>query len=87
MNHVDQKKLKASIARCGLTNEALANKIQVNRGTISNIMTGRTKPSYQVVNGCFHVLNLTPAEVVEIFYAVNVLDGQPMQSMEWGECD
>ncbi|MGO4929536.1 helix-turn-helix transcriptional regulator [Fundicoccus sp. Sow4_F4] len=85
MNHVNQKKLKASIARCGLTNESLAHKIQVNRGTISNVLTGKTKPSYQVVNGCFHVLHLTPLEVVEIFYAINVLDGEPMQVAGRGE--
>lgn len=75
------------MARSGLTNESLANKIQVNRGTISNILTGKTKPSYQVVNGCFHVLNLSPIEVVEIFYAINVIDGQPMEPVGWGERD
>ena len=73
MEIINKNLLKAKIAECGLNNGVLAQLIGVNRGTISNILNGKTKPSYDVINGMIFTLNLTSEDCFKIFFPVNTI--------------
>lgn len=73
MEVVNRNLLKARIAECGLNNGLLAEIIGVNRGTISNIINGKTRPSYDVINGIIFTLNLTSEDCFKIFFSVNTI--------------
>jgi transcriptional regulator with XRE-family HTH domain len=47
---------------------SLAKATDINRDTISNILNGKTAPSYPVMNAIFFELELTPKEAVNIFF-------------------
>lgn len=66
---VNTQKLREKILEKGLTNQGLAEKIEVDRKTISNLMTGKNNPSYTLIVCCCDALNLTPNEISEIFFA------------------
>ncbi|WPC08785.1 helix-turn-helix transcriptional regulator [Globicatella sp. PHS-GS-PNBC-21-1553] len=71
MSVVNSKLLKAKIAENGYNIGTLAHEIGVDRDTISNILNGKTKPSYPVMNGIFFTLKLTSDEATNIFFAKN----------------
>lgn len=69
MNGINVLKLKGKIAEKGYNIGTIANEIGVDRDTISNILNGKTKPSYPVINGLYYTLQLKPEEATEIFFA------------------
>lgn len=73
MEVINRNLLKARIAECGLNNGIVAQLIGVNRGTISNILNGKTKPSYDVINGLIFTLNLTSEDCYKIFFPVSTI--------------
>ena len=73
MEVINRNLLKARIAECGLNNGIVAQLIGVNRGTISNILNGKTKPSYDVINGLIFTLNLTSEDCYKIFFSVSTI--------------
>lgn len=65
---VNRTAFKQLITVKGLTNKSLAEKISVSPCTISNIMNGKTRPCYEVLDGCFHTLELTEEEFITCFF-------------------
>ena len=69
MTVVNSNLLKAKMAENGYNIGTLAEAIGVDRDTISNVLTGKTKPSYPVMNGIYFALKLNPIEATNIFFA------------------
>lgn len=65
---IDTKLLKSKMALKGHNIKTLSEEIGVNRDTLSNMIHGRTKPSYPVINGIYFALDLTPQEGRDIFF-------------------
>ena len=65
---INAKLLKSKMALKDHNIKTLSEEIGVNRYTLSNIIHGRTKPSYPVINGIYFALDLTPQEGVDIFF-------------------
>lgn len=59
--------LKSKMALKEYNIKTLSEEIGVNRDTLSNMIHGRTKPSYPVINGIYFALDLTPQEGRDIF--------------------
>ncbi|WP_273478514.1 helix-turn-helix transcriptional regulator [Ignavigranum ruoffiae] len=66
---VDSNLLKSKMVARGYNIGTLASAIGVDRDTISNILNGKSKPSYPVMNGIFFTLKLDPEEATNIFFA------------------
>ena len=64
---INPEKFRAKIIERGFNNQTFANQIGVNRGTISNILGGKTSPSLIIVQACCCELNLTAEESFIIF--------------------
>lgn len=64
--------LKAKMSEHGFNIGTLAQSIDVDRDTISNIINGKTKPSYPVMNAIYFELQLNPVEATEIFFGKNL---------------
>lgn len=64
--------LKSKMAQFGFNNGTLAEAIGVDRDTIGNIINGKTKPSYPVMNAIYFELKLNPKEASEIFFSKNL---------------
>ncbi|ENL70945.1 TPA: helix-turn-helix domain-containing protein [Staphylococcus aureus] len=64
---IDAKLLKSKMALKEHNIKTLSEEIGVNRDTLSNMIHGRTKPSYPVINGIYFALELTPQEGRDIF--------------------
>ena len=69
MSVVNGNLLKAKIVENGFNIGTVAEAIGVDRDTISNVLNGKSKPSYPVMNGLFYTLRLTPKEATEIFFS------------------
>lgn len=69
MTVVNKNLLKGKMAENGYNIGTLAEAIGVDRDTIGNVLNGRSKPSYPVMNGIFFTLNLTPEEATSIFFS------------------
>ncbi|MBG9987595.1 helix-turn-helix transcriptional regulator [Aerococcaceae bacterium DSM 111176] len=67
MNQIDKNLLKAKIVERGLNYGLLAQEMGVNPGTISNILNGRTAPSFPVIIGISESLGLGPEDFYKIF--------------------
>lgn len=64
---INSQLLRAKIVERGKNNGKLATEMGVNPGTISNVITGKTVPSFPVVEGISIILKLKPEEFYEIF--------------------
>nr|WP_242255027.1 helix-turn-helix transcriptional regulator [Staphylococcus lugdunensis] len=49
--------------------KTLSAEIGVNRDTLSNVIHGKNRPSYSVINGIYFALELTPQEGRDIFFS------------------
>lgn len=72
MSVVNSNLLRGKIAEKGYNIGSLAEEIEVDRDTISNILNGKSKPSYAVMNALYFGLNLNPEEASEIFFSENL---------------
>ena len=70
--YVDKDLLLSKMSLRGFNISSLAEAIGVNRDTISNVLNGKTAPSYPVINAVFFELELTPQEAVDIFFSNNL---------------
>ena len=55
----------------------LAQMTGISRGTLSNILNGKTKPSYNVMNLIYYMLSLSPEETVDLFFNNKVMMSRP----------
>lgn len=69
---VNSNLLKSKMAERGFNIGTLAEAINVDRDTISNVLNGKTKPSYPVMNAIYFELQLTAKEATDIFFGKNL---------------
>lgn len=69
---VNKQKLKAIIVEKNLTQEWLANELNINRTTFSRKMSENGKFTVEEANGIVKALDLTKDEAVAIFFAGTV---------------
>ncbi|MGW7932122.1 helix-turn-helix domain-containing protein [Staphylococcus xylosus] len=67
--YVDKKLLRSKMFSSEHNITSLAEATGINRDTISNILNGKTAPSYPVINAIFYELELTPQEAIDIFFS------------------
>ncbi|RIM86017.1 XRE family transcriptional regulator [Staphylococcus xylosus] len=67
--YVDKKLLRSKMYSSGHNITSLAETTGINRDTISNVLNGKTAPSYPVMNSIFYELKLTPQEAIDIFFS------------------
>lgn len=65
---VNKQKFDARLKELDLTRGMLAQMTGIHRCTLSNILNGKTKPSYEVMNVIYYVLALSPQEAADIFF-------------------
>ncbi len=70
--YVDKNLLLSKMSLRGYNISSLAEATGINRDTISNVLNGKTSPSYPVMNAIFYELKLTPQEAVDIFFSNNL---------------
>lgn len=70
--YVDKNLLLSKMSLRGYNISTLAEATGINRDTISNVLNGKTAPSYPVMNSIFYELKLTPQEAVDIFFSNNL---------------
>ena len=71
MNGVNGSKLAGKIAEKGYNYTSLEAETGINKDTISNVVNGKNKPSYRVMNALYYTLEMTSEEATEIFFAQN----------------
>lgn len=72
MDIIDRKKLKGILKARGWTLKQLAEAISVSQCTVSNVVNGKTRPSYEVMNGMLYALDMTPKEFTDCFFKKNL---------------
>lgn len=65
----DTNRLKSAMALCGLTQEALADKISMTRQALSNKMNNKSLFNQLEIAAIAHTLNLNSEEINSIFFA------------------
>lgn len=70
--YVDKNLLLSKMSLRGYNISTFAEATGINRDTISNILNGKTAPSYPVMNAIFFTLELTAEEAVDIFFSNNL---------------
>lgn len=70
--YVNKNLLLSKMSLKGYNIGTLAKEIDINRDTISNVLNGKTAPSYPVINAIYYTLELTPQEAVDIFFSNNL---------------
>jgi len=68
MEAINTELLLDRFKQSGLKYIELASIINVSRNTIHNIMSGRTKPSYYATISLAEALDLTPEDIIAIFF-------------------
>ncbi|AMG63432.1 MAG: helix-turn-helix transcriptional regulator [Staphylococcus lugdunensis] len=66
---INTKLLKSKMALKDFNIKTLSAEIGVNRDTLSNVIHGKNRPSYSVINGIYFALELTPQEGRDIFFS------------------
>lgn len=75
MNYnIDIRLLNSKIALKGYNRNELADKLGISPTSVTNLRKGRHNPSYELMNKLYVVLDLTPNEAYEIFFAGNLRD-------------
>lgn len=65
----DTNRLKSAMALCGLTQEALADKISMTRQALSNKMNNKSLFNQLEIAAIARALNLNSEEINSIFFA------------------
>lgn len=73
-NGINGNKLAGKIVEKGFNYGTVADEAGVDRNTISSAIDGKYRPSYKVMNALYYVLELTPEEAVDIFFAKDLRD-------------
>lgn len=68
MRRMDHELLSLKFDNTGLSYKLLAEKSEVSRGTLHNVMYGRTTPSHYVAYGLADALLLSPEDITQIFF-------------------
>lgn len=68
MGKINNKKLHRLFEETNFTYSELAENIGISRNTVHNIMFGLTNPSYYVIVSLAEALNLTPEEIMAVFF-------------------
>lgn len=68
-NGINGNKLAGKIVEKGYNYGTVADEAGVDRNTIASAVDGKFRPSYRVMNALYYVLELTPDEAVDIFFA------------------
>lgn len=70
---VNTKLLESKMVLKGFkTRKEFAEAVGTTPHTISNLLNGVYKPSYELINAIYHVLELTPDEGTQIFFISNL---------------
>lgn len=69
---IDTNLLNSKIALKGLNRNELADLLQTSPNSVTNLRTGIYNPSYVMMNKLYKVLELTPQEGYDIFFAKNL---------------
>ncbi|SDK81267.1 helix-turn-helix domain-containing protein [Lacicoccus qingdaonensis] len=72
--NIDSKLLKSKMALKGYGIKELSEASGLHRDTISNVLNGKTSPSFKVMNSIYFALELTPDEGVDIFLSTDLRD-------------
>ena len=78
-NGINGNKLAGKIVEKGYNYGTVAEEVGVDRNTISSAIAGKYSPSYKVMNALYYVLELTPGEVVDIFFAKDLRNTKEKQ--------
>ena len=78
-NGINGNKLAGKIVEKGYNYGTVANEAGVDRNTISSAIDGKYRPSYKVMNALYYVLELTPDEAVDIFFAKDLRNTKEKQ--------
>ena len=73
--------LRERIATAGYTNARLAELMNVNPGTISNILTNKNKPSYDVMERFITHLQIDPISFIMIFFPQLLLNSSLLEAL------
>ena len=65
---IDKNLLLSKMSKCGYNIGSLADETELSRDTISNVLSGRTAPSYLTMNAIFYALKLSTDEGMAIFF-------------------
>lgn len=72
---INAKLLESKMVLKGFkTRKAFAEAVHTTPHTIGNLLNGVYKPSYELMNAIYQVLELTPEEGMAIFFARNLRD-------------
>lgn len=71
---INQNLLKSKIVLKGYNRNELADELGISPTSVTNLTKGRHNPSYELMNKLYKVLELTPEEGFEIFFANNLRD-------------
>jgi len=66
---IDSRLLRSKIALAGYDRNTLAYKVGVAPQSITNLLNGRHNPSFDIINGLYRALELTPEEGAAIFFS------------------
>ncbi len=69
---INQNLLKSKIALKGYNRNELADELGISPTSVTNLTKGRHNPSYELMNKLYVVLELTPEEGYNIFFARNL---------------
>lgn len=75
---INQNLLNSKVALKGYNRNELAEKLGISPTSVTNLTKGRHNPSYELMNKLFVVLDLTPEEGYEIFFAGNLRNAKVM---------
>lgn len=73
--------LRERITTAGYTNARLAELMNVNPGTISNILTNKNKPSYDVMEQFITHLQIDPISFIMIFFPQLLLNSSLLEAL------
>lgn len=74
--------LRERITTAGYTNARLAKLMNVDPGTISNILTNKNKPSYVVMEQFIKHLQIDPSSFIMIFFPQLLLNPSLLEPLE-----
>lgn len=77
---VNRELLDLKVKEVNLTYSALAYLVGCDRTTFYKIKVGKTNPSYHVMNSIIYTLNLSHADIFEIFFSKRAT--MPVQIIE-----
>ena len=78
---VDEKLLRSKIILKGFNRNELAEALGISPNSVTNIIKGHHNPSYELINKIYHVLELTPEEGHEIFFANNLRNAKDSEEV------